>query len=383
MTSSTPTPPARSATGRLRSLDGIRGLAATAVLLHHWLLIAAPWLSGTVVWAWISQSPAKIFTVGTEAVLIFFVLSGLVVVLPVFKPGFSWTGFLAARVVRLYGPVIVALLFAAALIMLVPRTAAMPEGSWMADTHATSVALPALVEQITLLPHQYPLDNPLWSLRWEVIFSVLLPIAVAIALLVRRWSFAAALLCCALSVVGRITGLSIMLYLPLFLIGTIMATRLPELLAWAHRPRPRWFWPLFTVASLALLTASWLCRPFAPAGTELSEALWALAAPGAAGVVLVGLGWPAAGVVLRTRVVQWLGKVSFSLYLVHVPILATLAYAFGSENWGLVGLVGIPLSFLVAWGFYHLIEAKLHRVARRVQQSVAARARSRVVDPLT
>jgi peptidoglycan/LPS O-acetylase OafA/YrhL len=371
------TPPPR-ASGRINSLDGLRGVAAIVVLLHHWLLIAQPWLQGTVVWAWISQSPAKLITAGNEAVLVFFVLSGLVVVLPVFRPGFSWMGYLSARVVRLYGPVIAALLFAALLILLVPRDPSrMPAGSWMTDTHATQVYPPSLLAQMTLVPRSYPLNNPLWSLHWELVYSILLPFATALALLVRRWALTAVFACAALSLIGRMLEQPELLYFPIFLMGTIMATRLPDMLAWVERPRPRWFMPLFAAGSVLLLIASWLARPIAPSGGILNTVLWSLAAPGAAGLVVVSLAWAPVMRFFETPMMQWLGKISFSLYLVHVPILATLAYAVGSQNWQLVGLLGIPLSLLVAWGFYQLVEAKMHQAARRVHRAVAARARRR------
>lgn len=371
------TPPPRP-DGRISSLDGLRGLAATVVVLHHWLLIARPWLEGTVIWAWISQSPAKILTAGSEAVLVFFVLSGLVVVLPVFRSGFSWMGFLSARVVRLYGPVIAALILSSILILLVPRdTSTMPEGSWMADTHAVEVTWPAFLAQSSLVPRQYPLNNPLWSLHWELVYSILLPLATAIALLVRRWAITAVLICCAVSLLGRVFEQSELLYFPVFLMGTIMAARMPDLLEWVQRPRKPWFMPLFAGGSVLLLIASWVARPIAPSGSELSNALWALAAPGAAGVVIVSLAWAPAMRLLETRVMQWLGKISFSLYLIHVPILATLAFAVGSENWPLIGLVGIPLCFLAAWAFYQAVEARIHQVARRVHRAVASRAMRR------
>lgn len=364
--------------GRIRSLDGLRGLAATIVLLHHWLLIARPLLEGTLSWAIISQSPVKLVTAGNEAVLVFFVLSGLVVVLPVFRPGFSWMGFLSARVVRLYGPVIAALALSALLIVLVPRNrSAMPEGSWMAETHADEVTWQAFLMQASLVPRQYPLNNPLWSLHWELVYSILLPFATAVALLVRRWALSAVIVCCAVSLIGRVFEQSELLYFPIFLMGTIMAARMPDLLAWVQRPRPRWFMPTFAALSVVMLIASWLARPIAPSGSEISHILWALAAPGAAGVVLVSLAWAPAISLFETRVMQWLGKISFSLYLIHVPVLATLAFALGSENWALVGVIGIPLSLLVAWVFYQAVEARIHQVARRVHRAVAARASRR------
>jgi len=364
--------------GRIPSLDGLRGLAATIVLLHHWLLIARPLLEGSLSWAIISQSPVKLLTAGNEAVLVFFVLSGLVVVLPVFRPGFSWMGFLSARIVRLYGPVIAALALSALLIFLVPRDrSSMPAGSWMAETHADTVTWQAFLSQASLVPRQYSLNNPLWSLHWELLYSILLPFATALALLVRRWALTAVIVCCALSLVGRVFEQSELLYFPIFLMGTIMAARMPDLLAWVERPRARWFMPVFATASVLMLIASWLARPIAPSGSELSHVLWALAAPGAAGIVVVSLAWAPAIRFFSTRVLQWLGKISFSLYLVHVPVLATLAFALGSDQWPLVGLIGIPLSILVAWVFYQAVEARIHQAARRVHRAVAARAHRR------
>lgn len=372
------TTPPKQPTGRIQSLDGLRGVAALVVLLHHWLLIAEPLLEGTVSWAVISESPVKLLTAGNEAVLVFFVLSGLVVVLPVFRENFSWMGFLSARVVRLYGPVIASLALSALLIFLVPRDrSAMPAGSWMAETHAESVSVGSFLAQASLVPRQYPLNNPLWSLHWELLYSIVLPLATALALLVRRHALAAVIVCCGLSVAGRIFEQSELLYFPVFIVGTIMAARMPDLLAWVERPRPRWFMPLFTLVSVAMLIASWLARPIVPSGTDLSTVLWAFAAPGAAGIVLVALAWGPAIRLFETLPIQWLGKISFSLYLVHVPVLATLAFAFGSEAWLLVGVLGIPISLLVAWGFYEGVEARMHTLARRVHRAVAARARRR------
>lgn len=364
--------------GRIASLDGLRGLAATIVLLHHWLLIARPALEGTVSWAIISQSPVKLLTAGNEAVLVFFVLSGLVVVLPVFRPGFSWMGFLSARIVRLYGPVIAALGLSVLLILLVPRdTSTMPSGSWMAETHASDVTWQTFLSQASLVPRQYPLNNPLWSLHWELVYSILLPFATALALLVRRWALTAVLVCCALSLIGRVFEQSELLYFPIFLMGTIMAARMPDLLAWVERPRARWFMPTFAALSVVMLIASWLARPIAPSGSVVSHVLWALAAPGAAGIVVVSLAWGPAIRLFERGALQWLGKISFSLYLIHVPVLATLTFALGADQWLIVGLIGIPLSFLVAWAFYQLVEARIHRVARRVHRAVAARAHRR------
>jgi peptidoglycan/LPS O-acetylase OafA/YrhL len=70
---------------------------------------------------------------------------------------------------------------------------------------------------------------------------------------------------------------------------------------------------------------------------------------------------------------QWLGRVSFSLYLTHLPILVVLCYLFGDSNWLLVALVGIPLSLGVAMVFFRSIEAPSHRLAGRIRSFTDAR----------
>lgn len=62
---------------RILRLDGLRGVAAVGVMLYHFSLVARPEL-GTPTWALLTQTPVKLLFAGTESVLIFFVLSGLV-----------------------------------------------------------------------------------------------------------------------------------------------------------------------------------------------------------------------------------------------------------------------------------------------------------------
>ena len=161
---------------RISSLDGLRGLAAVIVLVHHASLIAQPWIDPAG-WAVLTQSPLKLLLAGSEAVMVFFVLSGLVVALPALHRGFSWARYYPARLIRLYVPVIAALGAAALLVRLIPRDpTTMPDGSWMQDAQATTVSAGDVLSQMTLLRPGYPIDNVLWSLRWELFFSLLLPL---------------------------------------------------------------------------------------------------------------------------------------------------------------------------------------------------------------
>ena len=362
--------------GRLASLDGVRGVASVVVVLYHVSLLARPFATGRIsepAWDIATETPLKLLFAGTEAVQVFFVLSGLVVALPLLRGGASWPGFFAARFVRLYLPVWGALLFAAALILLIPRDqASVTTGEWIANANATSVDPLHLLSEATLTPVSYTLVNTLWSLRWELIFTLLLPVAVLLARLLRRWAWPIAALMSVVMVVGRVAGVDAAVYLPAFFIGTLIAVRLESLRDWAaERSRP-WQWGILTGVSALLLVASWLSRPFVESSSSLGQALWGLSGVGAAGLIVVAIGSPLARRLLEVRPVLWLGKVSFSLYLVHAPILATLAFSFGDARWWLVGIVGVPLSLLVAAAFFQLVERPSHGLARRVGRAVQA-----------
>lgn len=372
---------------RIAALDGVRGIAALIVLLHHASLLGRSALQagdGTA-WELLEGTPVKLLLLGTEAVLVFFVLSGLVVAIPAFRAGFHWPAYGVSRLLRLYLPVWGALALAAALVWLFPRDPSRVNESWLSERSALSFDWGELFAQATLTEARYPLSNPIWSLRWELLFSVLLPVFVGLALLLRRWAGAVIVLALLLSVAGRLSGISWLTYLPIFLAGTMLATRLDAVRAWGERAAARgWALPALAAASALLLIASWLysaqwigtVAPWteSPAGVLIGDLLFGLAAFGAVGVIVVVLAWPAAARRCEGPIAQWLGGISFSLYLIHVPILATLAYAFGADGWPWAVAVGVPLSIVAAWGFWFAVERPAHRLARQVGARLAKSA---------
>ena len=73
---------------------------------------------------------------------------------------------------------------------------------------------------------------------------------------------------------------------------------------------------------------------------------------------------------------------SFSLYLVHAPILASLCYLLGAAQWWLACLIGVPLSLAVAALFHLLVEQPAQVLARRagtVGVALGDRVRGRVI----
>ena len=362
---------------RITGLDGLRGFASLAVVLYHLSLIAKPELSETA-WAWLTQSPLKIVFPGTESVLVFFALSGLVVALPALRSDFTWTRYYPSRVLRLYLPVFGALVFAAVLIIAVPRDpASMPVGSWLRDAQASAVTPLSLLTEASLMPQSYDIDNVLWSLRWELFFSLLLPLFVWLAIRFRSASPYLAALSVVATVAGRMLQIEALVYFPVFLLGTIVAINLDSIRTVAQHGRTRMLWPGLALLAGVLLIASWLSRPFVESGSEIADALWGLAGVGAILIVLLVIVWPSLRRACERPSALWLGRVSFSLYLVHAPVLGTLGYLLGREHWWVACLIGVPISLAVAAAFYRWVEKPSHRLARRVGGYVAQHLEAR------
>jgi peptidoglycan/LPS O-acetylase OafA/YrhL len=281
----------------------------------------------------------------------------------------AWFGFFCSRLIRLYVPVWAALVFAGILIAVTPHPAsAVTAGSWVERTNGTKASLGLLFSEAGLVRKSFSSDSVLWSLTWEVIFSLALPLFVLLALLLRRFWLPAAAVCLALTFVGKVMNIDALLYLPVFFLGTLIAVNLEALRSWAGRRRSSRAglgWLVFSISLLSIVT-SWMLRPVIPAGTLVSDALGCLTPIGAAGLVLCAIAFRPVRVGLSARVPRWLGRVSFSLYLTHLPILVALVYLFGDRNWEYVAVVGIPISLLVAYLFDRFVEAPSHRLSRRI-----------------
>lgn len=389
--------------GRLIALDGLRGIAALVVVFHHIYQTARPfiepstnaWAVGSL-WWFISSTPIKLLSAGSEAVLVFFVLSGLVVPLPLIGQGVrTWLGFFASRLVRLYVPVWASLVLAGIWINTLPHPAgAVTAGSWVARTNGTQASLGLLFSEAGLMRNSFSSNSVLWSLRWELVFSLALPLFILAARAVKRFWVIAVAVCFCLTIIGKLLDIDALLYLPVFFLGTLVAINLKALRSWAERvrrrPRARPIGCLVTVASALSIVVSWMLRPILQAGTPLSDIVGSLTPVGALGLVACAIAFGPVARGLSARVPQWLGKVSFSLYLTHLPILVALIYLLGDRNWGLVALVGVPLVLCVAYLFYRFVESPSHRLAKLIGSAtsgVATRAyillRARHVARLT
>lgn len=364
---------------RVSSLDGLRGIAAVVVVIHHALLTLPGFADayydtadGSPL-AWVlSYTPLHAFWAGTEAVYLFFVLSGMVLVLPVIRQGrsFSWLAYYPRRVLRLYLPVIAAVVFAAVLVALVPRFDAPGLGAWIND-RTPRYNLDGFLHDIALLFGTSGVISPIWSLRWEVLFSLLLPLFVLLAVLFRALWWPKLLAMFAMTAVASMFGIDYLFFLPIFGIGALLIVEWERVTAAMSRlDQNRWAWPAYLVVAVLLTTATWLVLGFGLTGIERFVA-W-VPIVGVTMIVVAGATFAPFTRFLETPVVAWLGAVSFALYLVHEPlIIAARFVTYPLSPW--VGIaISVPLVFVVAWLFARYIEQPAHRFSKWAGARLAA-----------
>jgi peptidoglycan/LPS O-acetylase OafA/YrhL len=102
-----------------------------------------------------------------------------------------------------------------------------------------------------------------------------------------------------------------------------------------------------------------------------------MAVIGGALLIFVFIAWrPAVGLGSKT-LMRWLGSRSFSLYLVHEPVVVSVAMVLKTTQPLNVGLVAIPLALLAAEVFFRLVERPSHRFSRTAGKAMEDRMRRR------
>jgi peptidoglycan/LPS O-acetylase OafA/YrhL len=368
---------------RYRSLDGLRGVAALVVVAHHSLLVV-PGIAdvytgyvpprGSLTWL-LTYSPARILWAGDIAVWVFFILSGFVLTLPWTsgRTGGSraWVGYYVARLPRLYLPVWASLLVAWGLSHI---------ASWHADGLATwwlngngqPATLRTVMHGAALVRNVPSVNQPLWSLSWEVAFSVLLPLFV-IVLGVRLWWPIKIALLMAIMLSGH--GPLAVFYLPLFGIGVVAARHrqsIRELQRWAPRgPAGDAAWVVALVGAAVAADLSWALT--GQGWTLEHHVTGALTILGVCLIFEAAMQWRVARAVLESAAGQWLGRRSFSLYLVHYPVVVSIAMLLGPAHDRVVWLLAIPTALVAADLFFRVAEAPSHRLSQMVYRRVVSR----------
>ena len=401
---------------RLGWLDALRGLAALVVALHHFGILELLPFGGMIWWH---------FDLGVYGVMLFFLVSGYIIPASLERRG-DVRAFWVGRLFRIYPALIGA--FVVSIMML-------PEGDGSVALFRTGHNLISLVANATMLQDMLGVINGMgvtWTLTYEMAFYFLVSGLFALGWHRRSSAFAVGFAAVALVFGGSMATTTISHDLGSTR-NLVLAAALIVLMGFACMLSGN---PVLTrtgavlVAGLALVLL--LNNSRAPvfetllifatmfAGTVLYRAehgqierMHAVLCCGFVVVAGVAIGWMynrngmeqntwnsgwiawstsytgawatfLGAMALRKRrfpkVLTWLGAVSFSLYLLHVPLLHTLAPLLGHEErptatgakvlWAAEFLT---VSLLAAYLMYRLVELPMQKVGRKLLKAVERR----------
>lgn len=363
-------------------LDGLRGLAALFVAVHHTYLF-----TGTTQDHEALPAVFEPLRYGQYAVTVFIVLSGFVLGLPLApdRPALTrgWATFLKRRARRILPPYYAALAFFLLLIALVPPLRQVSGTAWDSKVPVTATGV---VSHLLMLHNlggdwKWQIDGPMWSVatEWQlylVMPLVLLPVwrrfgAVAMVLLAVAAGWGIHVL------FPRFDGAHFW-FVADFAFGLVAARHVAR-----ARAVPRA--GLLAVVAVVVVAVLFLLVP----GHGLRD-LWFTEVVVGAAVALVLLALAQQSVagtrtpvhaVLQWRPLVWIGFWSYSLYLLHSPLLGLGNLLTLDRPWGVGArfavmlLVVLPLALAVSYGFHRLVERRFTTAHQaRLRQGAPAAA---------
>jgi peptidoglycan/LPS O-acetylase OafA/YrhL len=309
--------------GKLVSIEVLRGLASILVCFFHFT-------HGDMKFVGTSKLFQSFFTNGWIGVEMFFVISGFVIPYSLVKSNYNFSSFrqfMSKRILRIEPPYVVSII----LVIILGYLSSMAPGFKGQPFHCDSGQF--LAHFVYLTEHvNYQWIQPVyWTL--EIEFHYYLFIGLILPFLWKnKTSFFLGISFFLLS--GHLIDFTIFKYADFFSLGMIAAAyQLGKI-------KIHYFWTFFLLIMISMVFES-------------------------QGVLMISAGVITTFCILflkfSNRVFLFLGQISYSLYLIHVPIggrVINLGSRFADKDWEIwcVLFVAILVSLISAWLFNKLIE---------------------------
>lgn len=385
---------------KLQYIEGLRGLAACQVVLLHYCSAFLPFMAhvrGPTHYAWettLRHSPLFFLIDGHSAVCLFFILSGFVLAPSFMRSNKNFSQLVLKRFLRLFIPVFVAFAFAISLMFLMSHAktdaAALSQSDWLDSQAHNSLTLETLAKDglinsmligykgwslFDYLPNNLrfmepaeisqSLNSPTWSLHVEFWGSMLvLALAMLRRCIMGSWFYAIFVLAVLMA------GTS--LY-SLFLFGFLLYQLHGTLLVQRHSSVAI-FGAVLAIVGIYICIAKdvrvvSLFLDILNHITLLSARqnfIW----QSQVGAMLIFCG-VMMNAPLRScftgRITQWMGKVSFSVYLLHFPIRLTLSCLvltlFAQSSYTLACIAAALVGIGITYGAAAIFEKNIDRRA--------------------
>ena len=360
---------------RLGSLDAVRGIAACAVVVSHCELLIPEQPRAVLDHVW-WLIPLRPFYNGNAAVVVFFILSGYVLSLPYLRgTQLPYPRYVVRRLCRIYIPFLASLGLALALYAATPPYPVAGASDWINSLWPRQWPdVSVLLGHVLMFGTQPDIAlNPLmWTLVHELRISLLLPLLMLLCRDTRLAACAVLLLIAGTkqvlqsfgenthpSYAGSIaaTWLWTAQIAAYFITGILLSKHRAAISALLDR-LPGALWAGLFVVPFAIFC---MTQAFA---SVMTNTLYAI---GAAVLVVLAIESHGLRRLLERRVPQWLGRVSYSLYLVHLPLLlAAVPLLTGLVPLWAEAVVIMALSLVGAVVMHALVEAPAIRLGHWV-----------------
>jgi len=375
---------------RESGLDALRGLAALSVVVLHILTLFLGTKYPEYRWfdrvmPLLSRTPLSLLWSGQQAVKLFFVLSGFALYRMLDGRKISARVYFVRRIFRLWPPYAFAIGCALVSISIFGTAKFDRLGAWQNIFLGNSVTSLDVLLHLTMVANfnVAKLDPVVWSLVHEMRMSLVFPI---VYLLLRKFDSVAivtASLAVAIAVffylrwtattpdtVGLWNTLTQQIY---FVAGAAIAhSAMPVRRFYCRLPDvPRW--SIFLVA--LILYAD--CLPLVGHAGFIDLSAWTPLHQvgqmgillGAVWIVIATISSPRLKGLLNTPLLGELGRISYSLYLLHYIVLLGAINALG-RSWTPfeIALLAGPLAFVAAYAANRLVEEPSNRFGRRLAE---------------
>ena len=366
---------------RFRSLDAFRGLAALIVVVHHVMLAVPEGLRGPLGFM---ESPLGMG--GRFAVMLFFVLSGFVLSLPYFAgKNLPYGPYLVRRFSRLYPPFAFAVLISALLCRLLGGPVLPIASSWLNDPWSKPLTAGVVMSHLLMtgigVRQSISLDGPIWSLIIEMRVSLIFPLLV---LYIRRFGLAgvavalAVAFVCAKSqaglgentagLVGESLAGTLLLtgrYIVMFLLGVMLAARLDRIRqAFLQVP------PMLHAMIFGGMVCIWIAAAYTNVMEPHRGFLDVFSGIFTLYLIISCIAYPKVSAMLSGRLCLWLGDISYSLYLIHLPVLMSMFYLlYGHLSLIWIIALSFPAMLIAGHLMHYWIERPSMNLGRKLAQA--------------
>lgn len=366
---------------RFRSLDAFRGLAALVVVVHHVIYSLPDGIRGQL-----SFLELPFAMGGRFAVMLFFVLSGFVLSLPYFAgKNLAYGPYLVRRLSRLYPPFAFAVLISALLCWLLGGPELPIASSWLNDAWSEPLTAGIVMSHLLMAGigarQSISLDGPIWSLIIEMRVSLIFPLLV---LYIRRFGLAGVAMAlvfafvCAKSqtalgedtvgLVGESLVGTLLLtgrYIVMFLLGVMLAARLDQIkVTFLHAA------PILHAIIFGGMVCIWIVAAYTKMVESHRGYVDVFSGVFTLYLITSCIAFPKVSAMLSGRLCLWLGDISYSLYLIHLPVLMSMFYLL----YGHVSLIWIiALSFPAMLIAGHLMHYWIERPSMNLGRKLARR----------